>query len=433
MKKLSAYLLLLSLVVILISACGSKSDTPAAVTPSPPDVSTTQLRADAGDQQATLYWPMVAGADTYNVYYSTSYSFTKSTGTKLATGLTSAPYNTGQVLNNGTYYFFAFTAVSTTEGESDLSDITAAMPTAPPPPAAPKNVRANAGNAEVIITWTPVTAVASYNIRLECPAPTNYAKGVLTVPGQSTSSETINSGSEITWIIKPVTWGPENDRLCEVNMTAETAETGPSGEVSATLGTASTDIDTTGVVVTSITATSYTGANQHVSISWDALSGAHPYTSYNLYYYPTSSPGTVTRIPEFRNGNSVSGLENGIPYTFYLQSTVASSPSFAVLVTPTATPPPMAPVLEPPTLVGSTVTLTWNAVTATPAVTRYYVYVGAAQGVSKETGAPSLVAVLTDPMTTEATLPTGTYYIVVTAVNANGESTESNEVSVTVP
>lgn len=433
MKKLSAYLLLLSLAVILISACGSKTDTPAAVTPSPPDVSTTQIRADAGDQQVTLYWPMVAGADTYNVYYSTSYTFTKSTGTLFKSGLPSAP-GTVTGLNNGTIYFFAFTAVSTTEGESDLSDITAAMPTAPPPPAAPKNVRANAGNAEVIITWTPVTAVASYNIRLECPAPTDYAKGVLTVPGQSTSSETINSGSEITWIIKPVTWGPENDRLCEVNMTAETAETGPSGKVSATLGTESTYTDdTTGVVVTSITATSYTGANQHVSISWVALPGTHPYTSYNLYYYPTSSPGTVTRIPEFWNGNSVSGLENGIPYTFYLQSTVASSPSFAVLVTPTENPPPMAPVLEPPELTGATVKLTWNVVSATPEVTRYYVYVGTAQGVSKETGDASLVAVLSDPMTTNATLPTGTYYIVVTAVNANGESTESNEVSVTVP
>ncbi|KUG23976.1 hypothetical protein ASZ90_006224 [hydrocarbon metagenome] len=436
MKKLSAYLLLLSLVVILISACGSKTDTPAAVTPSPPDVSTIQLRADAGDKQATLYWPMVAGADTYNVYYSTSYSFTKSTGILFATGLPSAP-STVTGLNNGTTYYFAFTAVSATNGESDLSDIAPAIPTAPPPPTAPKNVRANAGNAEITVTWTPVTAVpavASYNIRLECTAPTDYAKGVLTVLGQSTSSETINSGSGITWIIKPVTWGPENDRLCAVNMTAETAETGPSGKVSATLGTESTDIDdTTGAVVTSITAKSYIEPNQHVSISWVDLPGTHPYTSYNLYYYPDSSPGTVTRIPEFRNGNSVSGLENGIPYTFYLQSTVASSPSFAVLVTPTETPPPMAPVLEPPELTGSTVTLTWNEVAATPEVTHYYVYVGTAQGVSKETGAPSLVSDIEPPLTTEATLPTGTYYIVVTAVNENGESTESNEVSVTVP
>jgi len=79
------------------------------------------------------------------------------------------------------------------------------------------------------------------------------------------------------------------------------------------------------------------------------------------------------------------------------------------------------------------VKLTWNAVTATPEVTRYYVYVGTAQGVSKKTGDPSLVFCLTDPMTTEATLPTGTYYIVVTAVNDYGESAESNEVSVTVP
>jgi len=79
------------------------------------------------------------------------------------------------------------------------------------------------------------------------------------------------------------------------------------------------------------------------------------------------------------------------------------------------------------------VKLTWNEVTAIPAVTHYYVYVGIAQGVSKETGDASLVSDLTPPLTTSATLPTGTYYIVVTAVNDYGESAESNEVSVTVP
>jgi hypothetical protein len=439
MKKLSAYLLLLSLIIIFISACSSGSDTPP-VTPSPPSVGDVQLRADAGDKQVTLYWPIVNGANTYNIYYIESTSQPSSTVMKASgtpiTGLISAPHPIVD-LTNGKTYWFAFTAVNTYTGESALSEIIPAIPSAPPPPAAPKNVRANAGDAEVTVTWTPVTAVpavVSYNIHLSCTDGINYEIGLLTVPGQPTSSKTVNSG--ITWIIKPSTWadGLENERLCAFTLTAETAEIGPSSEVTATPSTTTNTIGpvTDGSVVESISAT--TGTSQQVTISWVALSGANPYTSYNLYYYPDGGdPGSATRIPEVGNGDAVTGLTNGTLYHFYLKSTIASSPSFAVFVTPSTTPPPMAPVLEPPTLVGSTVTLTWNVVTATPPVTSYYVYVGTAQGVTRDTGAPSLVSDLSVPLTTDATLPTGTYYIVVTAVNANGESTESNEVSVTVP
>ena len=443
MKKLSTYLLLFSLIVFFISACGSKDDTQEAA-PLPPSTVGAQLRVDAGDQQATLYWPMVAGADTYNVYYIEDSSSTYSSsnlpssavmkaGTKIE-GLPSAPCIVTE-LTNGTTYYFAFTAVST-DGESDLSEIIPATPSAPPPPAAPTNFRANAGDAKITVTWTPVTAdppVASYNIHILCTEDLNWEYGLVTVPGQATSSKIVDSG--ITWIIKPSTWadGLENGRRCTFTLTAETAETGPSAEVVAAPSTTASTIGpvTDGAVVASLTAT--TGTTKQVTISWVALPGAHPYISYNLYYYPNGSPGTVTEIPEFMSGDAVTGLTDGISYHFYLKSVTASGPSFSVLATPSSSPPPMAPVLDTPTLVGSTVTLEWNEVTAIPAVTHYYVYVGIAQGVSKETGDASLVSVLTNPMTTSATLPSGTYYIVVTAVNDNGESTESNEVSVTVP
>jgi fibronectin type 3 domain-containing protein len=337
MKKLSAYLLLLSLIVILISACGSGSDTPAAA-PSPPSTVGAQLRADAGDQQVTLYWPMVATADTYNVYYKAGSDPTKTIYDQKITGLKSAPYNTGQILTNGTTYYFAFTAVSTAEGESDLSNIVPSIPSAPPPPAAPKNVRANAGDADVIVTWDSVSEATSYNLY--------YQK----------FSSDIND-----WSIPAKITGVNSQFSAASNITIENSTSGKT-------------------------------------------------VIYSFW---------VTAINDKGTPDTSDDLE--------------SSESFAVYAYPRSTPPPMAPVLEPPELVGSTVKLTWNAVTATPAVTHYYVYVGMAQGVTKDTGAPSEVSVLTDPMTTDATLPTGTYYIVVTAVNANGESTESNEVSVTVP
>jgi len=139
------------------------------------------------------------------------------------------------------------------------------------------------------------------------------------------------------------------------------------------------------------------------------------------------------KIPGRTSPWEFSGLTDGTTYSFYLTAVLTSGPSFSAYATPSTTPPPLAPLLDSPTKAGYKVTLTWNVVTASPAVKYYYVYVGTVQGVTKNNGAQSLVSVLTDPMTTDATLSAGTYYIVVTAVNDNGESTESNEVSVTVP
>ncbi len=423
MKKISAYLLLLSLIIIFISACGSSNDTPT-VEPSPPSMVGAQLRADAKDGQVTLYWPMVAGADTYNVYYSASATFTKSTGILFATGLPSAPC-TVTSLNNGTTYYFAFTAVSTAEGESDLSEIIPATPQdTPVPPEFPKNVRANAGNGQVTVTWTPVAGAEVYNVY-------QYSNfNDLTLAAEIKSTGCTDSLCSFT------ATGLTNGTTYFFYLTAENNTSDKSNVVKAT---PPNFVDNNFVVSEGPSApqnVSATAKDKMLTLTWTAPSGATPNTFYNVYYNETEYPFTPTadnKFPERTSPWDFSGLTNGTTYYLYLTAVLASGPSFGAYATPTATPPPMAPVLEPPTLVGSTVTLTWNEVTAIPAVTHYYVYVGIAQGVSKETGDASLVSDLTPPLTTSATLPTGTYYIVVTAVNDYGESAESNEVSVTVP
>jgi hypothetical protein len=399
-----------------------------------------QLRAEAGDGRVTLYWPWVNGANTYKLYYSSSLPLTKASGTPI-TGLISAPYtvgiHTGEVLNNGTTYYFAFSAVNTSTGESDLSDIIPATPQSSPiPPEFPKNVRANAGDGKVTVTWTPVVGADHYTLYcMWLSGAFSVSIGGITIPEQATNSKVVDLMTWITGTGAGTTTGLTNGILYSFSLMAETAETGHSAVVSATPSTTTGTIGpvSDGAVVASLSAK--TGISHQVTITWVPLVSATANTSYNIYYYPTADGFTVNdkKIPGATSPWSVSGLIDGISYSFYLTSGTASSISFAALATPSTTPPPMAPVLEPPTLVDSTVTLTWNVVTATPDVTSYYVYVGTAQGVTKNTGAPSLVSDLTPPLTTDATLPTGTYYIVVTAVNDNGESTESNEVSVTVP
>jgi fibronectin type 3 domain-containing protein len=76
------------------------------------------------------------------------------------------------------------------------------------------------------------------------------------------------------------------------------------------------------------------------------------------------------------------------------------------------------------------VTLTWTAVTG---ATSYNIYWSTLPDVTKTIGAATIGLLPTPPpLTTAVTLANGTtYYFVVTAVNANGESMESNELSAT--
>jgi hypothetical protein len=435
MKKFLAYLLF-SFLIVSLFACSSK-DNSTAPAPLPPSISGVQFRADAGDTEVTLDWQMIADATSYNIYYISSAdnpgsTVMKASGTKV-TGLIGPRYTITGLTNNTKYWWFALSAVNA-NGESDLSNIIPAAPNATPPPPAPTNIRANAGDAEVTITWNPVTAspaVVSYN--LSCFDALS-GTSIITIPGQATSLYVVNN---VTWNVGTGTETPPtelvNGRRYIFQLTAETAESGSSTDVLATPGTASTDTESGGAAATTVTATVTAGTTGQVTITWVALGTATPYTSYNLYYYPTIAGSPMTRIPEFINGSVVSGptITDGTSYSFYLTSVTSSSASFEVIATPTPStnPLPAAPTLSSATPGNGNVTLGWTTVTG---ATSYNIYWSTLPNVTKTIGAATIGLSTTPPLTTAVTLANGTtYYFVVTAVNANGESVESNELSAT--
>ena len=354
MKKLSAYLLLLSLLIISVAAC-SKTEDPATVTKADPHIP-VQVRADAGDKQITLDWQMVGSAATYNIYCiadpGNTYNpnnkpstATMKAGTKITQvggeNIVSAPITiTG--LNNGITYWFAISCVDDSANESDLSNPINAVPISPARPLAPENVRANAGNASVTVTWTPVAGVDHY--LLYCywnEGLSAIGEGTITIPGGASHLQIVDS-TTINWII---------------------------GE--------------------------------------DA---------------------GVTPNP---------GLKNGRTYYFWLFAIngggVSSGSSFFASAVPNTAYPPTAPVVTDVTAGNKEITVTWNKVTASPDVASYNIYIGTAKGVLKSTGQVSpYTPTLGDDgpyaVSSGAVLTNGTtYYIVVTAVNANGESAESDE------
>lgn len=341
MKRLLSYLLLLMMIIISVSACSSSSNPPVAATTT---YLTVQVRADAGDGEVTLDWQMVGGATTYNIYYiadpTSTYSSTNKpssatmkAGTKIQGIISATKTITG--LTNGTTYWFAISAV-TSSVESDLSIAISATPSTTTIPAAPENVRANAGNAQVTVTWTPVAGVDHYTVYCYTEVGLTISEGIVDHIPQANSSQIVDS-TTIDWTV---------------------------------------------------------GSNVG------------------------SSPNA--------------GLVNGTTYYFFVVSVNATgktNTSFFESATPSTTPPPFAPVLTSVTAGNAQITVNWNAVSASPAVASYNIYIGTAKGVTKSSGAKTSITADASPTySATASVTNGTtYYIVVTAVNTNGESAESVE------
>lgn len=134
---------------------GPKSNEASAITaPSAP----TALTATAGNAQVSLSWTASSGAANYIVYRGTTSGGENST--PIATDVTSANY-TDKSASNGTTYYYDVTAVNS-GGESGKSNEVSATPM--PPPSAPANLTATAGNAQVSLSWTASSGATGYNI-----------------------------------------------------------------------------------------------------------------------------------------------------------------------------------------------------------------------------------------------------------------------------
>lgn len=131
--------------------------TPVAPLPAAP----TTLAATPGDAAVTLSWTAVSDAASYNVYWSLAAGVAPGGAgvTKVGNLTTTSFSHVG--LSNGQRYYYVVTAVNSS-GEGKASPEASATPQVPAP-GAPQNLAATAGDAEVLLSWSPSLNATSYN------------------------------------------------------------------------------------------------------------------------------------------------------------------------------------------------------------------------------------------------------------------------------
>jgi fibronectin type 3 domain-containing protein len=269
------------------------------------------------------------------------------------------------------------------------------------PPSAPTGLSASAANAQVNLTWNASSGATAYYVKRSTTSGGPYTQ-IATPTATSYADNNVVNGTKYYYVVSAYNSYGQSANSAEVNATpvAPPPPAAPTG-LEALAG------------------------NTQVNLAWTASTGA---ASYHVKRSTTNGgPYTQVSAPTAANFTDT-GLTNGTIY-YYVVSALNSAGESANSSQATATP--AAPATPPPAPTGleaiagnAQVSLTW---TASAGATSYHVKRGTTSG-----GPYTQVAVPTTSSDTDTGLTNGTtYYYVVSALNAVGESANSAEVSAT--
>jgi len=269
-------------------------------------------------------------------------------------------------------------------------------------PAVPTGLMANAGNAQVSLSWTSVTGATSYHVKRATTTGGPYTQ--VSAPTTTAFADTgLSNGTTYFYVASAVNSAGESANSSEVSAKPTAPAQAPA-------------------VPTGLTATA---ASAQVSLTWSASATA---TSYNVKRSTTTGgPYTTISSPTAANLTDT-GLTNGTAY-FYVISAVNSTGESANSAQASATPaaPTQAPA-APAGLIATggnaQVALTW---TASSGATSYHVKRATTTGRPYTQVAAPTAANFTDTGLTNGT----TYFYVVSALNSIGESANSAQASAT--
>ncbi len=373
----------------------------------------TGLSVTGGAAQAKVHWTAPSG----NGSAITSYTVTSSPGTKTCTWSSGATECTVTGLTNGTPYTFTVTATNSNGTGSPSSASSAVTPFEAP--GAPTGVEANGGSIggeAAEIKWT---------------APANTGGSAITEYTVTASPEGLTcttSGATHCTIA-----GLTNGQSYTFTVTATTAH----GTSSASSSSNSTRVVGAPSAPVEVSATGASGSGDQASVTWEAPAsdGGAEILSYTVTPYIGATAQTpVTAGPTARSV-TVTGLTNGVSYTFKVTATniqgvgPASSASSATTISVTAA----APTEVAPSPGYGTLTFTFQPPPEPPEspVTGYQVSLDGGvtwQSVSTTAAAGGRLQATLSGLTEGAT-----YSLLVRAQSNAGAGAPSTAVQVTLP
>jgi hypothetical protein len=337
-----------------------------------PTATPGNLTISAANQQITVSWAAVTGATSYEVYYSTNTTIPASsayTGTDINRTFTG--------LTNGTTYYFWVKAVN-------ANGAGAASPMANGKPIANMGaVTLVPGNGQLTASWTAVAGADQYEVYYSTnnSIPATPAQTVNAPATTATMSGLTNNTTYYVWV------KPKNAN-----------------------GTGETSAVASGMPLTSPGNLTLSAANQQITVSWTAVTGA---TSYEVYY---STNTTIPASPSFTvttTSRTITGLTNGTTYYFWVKAANATGTSAA---SPMASGKPVGN-MGTVTLVSGNgqLTASWTAVAGADQYEVYY---------STNNSIPASPAQTVNAPAATATMSgltnNTTYYVWVKPKNANG-------------
>ncbi len=267
------------------------------------------------------------------------------------------------------------------------------------PPAAPSNLVATAGEAQVSLTWTASQSAVSYSLKRAATSGGPYAL-VASVPGTSYTDTNLTNGTTYYYVVSAVNSSGESTDSSQAN---------------------ATPVESTPMPPPAPASIAATGGNGSVALSWPAAPGA---VSYHVKRAPATGGPYITIGAPTGVSYSDSTVTNGTTY-YYVVSAVNEDGE-----SPDSTEASATPQLAIPPAPGGFIAIAGNTQaglswSAAHSASSYNVKRATVSG-----GPYTTIATVTGNNYMNTGLTNGTtYYYVVSAVNAAGESANSSQVS----
>ncbi|WP_370741245.1 Kelch repeat-containing protein, partial [Longirhabdus pacifica] len=355
------------------------------------------LYAQSEIEAVKLNWNTVTNATYYNVKRSDVQGGSYATVTT-----TTYDYYDDIAVTAGDTYYYVVTAVNAVEESANSNEVVATPQSAQQKPQAPTGLQAMAGDGEVELNWNSVNDATSYKVKRATTQGGSYVE-ITATSAASYKDTSVSNGTTYYYVVTAENAAGESGASNESTATPQAPQQKPQAP----------------------TGLQAMAGDGEVELNWNSVNDA---TSYKVKRATTQGGSYVEITATSAASYKDTSVSNGTTY-YYVVTAVNAAGESGTSTESTATP--QAPQQKPQAPTGlqtvagdGEVELNWNSVND---ATSYKVKRSETQGGSYVEIATTTAASYTDTSVSNGT----TYYYVVTAVNAAGESGASSESTAT--